>query len=148
MAQTCWLRNLLLKLCCPLSHATLVYYDNISAVYLSSNPIQHQQTKHVKIDIHFFRKKVALGQAHVLHVPSSYQFVNIFTKGLPTPLFLDFDLVFLVVWQDFILYPYVRCLDLYLSHIIFNVCLYIISICQTLLKGVIPYSNINCIISF
>jgi hypothetical protein len=31
-----------------------------------------------------------LGHIRVLHVPSSRQFADIFTKGLPSPLFLDF----------------------------------------------------------
>jgi hypothetical protein len=39
----------------PLQRATLVYYDNVSAVYLSTNPVQHQRTKHVEIDLHFVR---------------------------------------------------------------------------------------------
>ncbi|GKG26418.1 ribonuclease H-like domain-containing protein, partial [Tanacetum coccineum] len=53
VAETCWLRNLLRDLHTPLSSATLVYCDNTSAVYLSSNPIRHQRTKHIEIDIHF-----------------------------------------------------------------------------------------------
>ena len=28
----------------------LLYYDNVSAVYLSTSPVQHQRTKHIKID--------------------------------------------------------------------------------------------------
>nr|GFA02954.1 retrotransposon protein, putative, unclassified [Tanacetum cinerariifolium] len=32
-----------------------------SAVYLSTNPVQHQRTKHVEIDIHFVREYVASG---------------------------------------------------------------------------------------
>ncbi|GKE69846.1 ribonuclease H-like domain-containing protein [Tanacetum coccineum] len=35
VAKTAWLRNLLRKLHSPLSTATLVYCDNISAIYLS-----------------------------------------------------------------------------------------------------------------
>ncbi|GKD67468.1 ribonuclease H-like domain-containing protein, partial [Tanacetum coccineum] len=70
----------------PLSSATLVYSDNVSAVYLSCNLVQHQRTKHIEIDIHFVRDLVAVGHARVLHVPSRYQFVNIFTKGLPSAL--------------------------------------------------------------
>lgn len=70
--------------------ATSVYCDNVSAVYLSNNPFHHQRTKHVEIDIHFVRDQVALGLVRVLHVPSSHQFADIFTKGLPTALFGDF----------------------------------------------------------
>lgn len=90
VAETCWLRNLLLELHCPLRHATLIYCDNVSAVYLSENPVQHQRTKHVELDIHFVREKVALGHIRVLHVPTRYQYADIFTKGLPRHLFLDF----------------------------------------------------------
>lgn len=90
VAEATWLRNLLLELHTPLSTATLVYCDNVSAVYLSTNPVQHQRTKHVEIDIHFVRERVAVGQVRVLHVPSSHQFADIFTKGLSTSLFQDF----------------------------------------------------------
>ncbi|GJW32211.1 ribonuclease H-like domain-containing protein [Tanacetum coccineum] len=67
-----------------------VYYDNVSAVYMSANPVQHQRTKHIEIDIHFVRDFVALGQVRVLHVPSRFEYADIFTKGLPTTLFIEF----------------------------------------------------------
>nr|GEW49925.1 ribonuclease H-like domain-containing protein [Tanacetum cinerariifolium] len=87
---TAWLRNLLRELHSPLSTATLVYCDNVTAVYLSANPVQHQRTKHIKIDIHFVRDMVQTGHIRVLHVPSRYQYADIFTKGLLTALFEDF----------------------------------------------------------
>ncbi|GJR36593.1 ribonuclease H-like domain-containing protein [Tanacetum coccineum] len=90
VAETCWLRNLLRELHTPLSTATLVYCDNVSAVYLSSNPVQHQRTKHIEIDIHFVRDLVAAGHIRVLHVPSRYQYADVFTKGLPKVLFDEF----------------------------------------------------------
>lgn len=33
------------------------YYDNISANYMIVNSIFHGQTKHIKIDFHFVKKK-------------------------------------------------------------------------------------------
>lgn len=90
VAETSWLRNLLRELQCPMTKATIVYCDNVSAVYMSTNPVQHQRTKHIEIDIHFVRDKVAVGLVRVLHVPSSSQYADIFTKGLPTSLFYDF----------------------------------------------------------
>lgn len=90
VAETCWLRQLLNELHRPPCRATLVYCENISSVYLSSNPVQHQRTKHIEIDLHFVRDKVSLGEVKVLHVPSRFQFVDVFTKGLPVPLFTDF----------------------------------------------------------
>nr|GEV26022.1 ribonuclease H-like domain-containing protein [Tanacetum cinerariifolium] len=90
VAETFWIRNLLRELHTPLFPATLVYCDNVSAVYMSANPMQHQRTKHIEIDIHFVRDKVAAGHVRVLHVPSRFQYADIFTKGLPYPLFTDF----------------------------------------------------------
>ncbi|GKF12060.1 ribonuclease H-like domain-containing protein, partial [Tanacetum coccineum] len=90
VAETCWLRNLLRELHTPLSITTIVYCDNVSVVYLSSNPVQHQRTKHIKIDIYFVRDLVTTGHIRVLHVPSRYQYADIFTKGLPTALFDEF----------------------------------------------------------
>ena len=74
----------------PIETATIVYCDNVSAVYLSANPVHHRRTKHIEIDIHFIREKVALGVVRVLHVPSTSQYAHIFTKGLPTILFREF----------------------------------------------------------
>jgi hypothetical protein len=39
VAEACWLRQLLQELHAPLTKSTLVYCDNVSAVYLSTNPI-------------------------------------------------------------------------------------------------------------
>jgi hypothetical protein len=89
MVETSWLRQLLQELHSPLQRATLVYYDNVSAVYLSTNPVQHQRTKHVWIDLHFIRERIA-GDVRVLGVPTTLQFADIFTKGLPSSVFTNF----------------------------------------------------------
>ena len=90
VAEATWLRQLLQELRTPLRRATLAYCDNISAVYMTSNPIQHQHTKHIEIDLHFVREQVAVGDLRVLHVPTSSQYADIFTKGLPSSLFAEF----------------------------------------------------------
>ncbi|GKA42414.1 ribonuclease H-like domain-containing protein [Tanacetum coccineum] len=98
VAETCWLKNLLRELHTLLSSAALVYCDNVSAVYLSSNPVQHQRTKYIEMDIHFVRDLVVAGQVLVLHVPSRYHYANIFIKGLPSALFEEFH-TSLSVWS-------------------------------------------------
>nr|GEW59793.1 ribonuclease H-like domain-containing protein [Tanacetum cinerariifolium] len=64
VAETCWIQNLLRELHTPLSSATIVYCDNVSAVYLSSNLVQHQRTKHIEINIHYVWDLVATGRFH------------------------------------------------------------------------------------
>ena len=90
VAEASWLRQLFQELHHPLESACLVYCDNISDVYLSTNPVLHQRTKHVEIDLHFVRERVAIGAVRVLHVPTTSQFADIFTKGLPSSVFMDF----------------------------------------------------------
>jgi hypothetical protein len=57
---------------------------------MSKNPVHHKRTKHIELDIHFVREKVAVGDIRVLHVPSARRFADVFTKGLPKSLFNDF----------------------------------------------------------
>jgi hypothetical protein len=78
VAMACWLRQLLQEFHVSLTKSIIIYCDNVSAVYLSTNPIQHRCMKHVEIDF------------HVLHVPTTSQFTDIFTKGLFTSMFSEF----------------------------------------------------------
>jgi hypothetical protein len=82
VAEATWLSQLLHELQAPASRCTLIYCDNISVVYLSTNPVQHQRMKHME--------KVAIGQVRVLHVPTTSQFAGIFMKGLPSSVFNEF----------------------------------------------------------
>ena len=70
VAEYIWLRQLLHELHCDVPSATVAYCDNISAVYMSKNPVHHRRTKHIKLDIHFVRERVALGELRVIHVPT------------------------------------------------------------------------------
>ncbi|GJY75385.1 ribonuclease H-like domain-containing protein [Tanacetum coccineum] len=72
------------SLACGLHYLTFTRPDISYAVQ------QHQRTKHIEIDIHFVRDMVAHGQVRFLHVPSRYQYADIFTKGLPSVLFEEF----------------------------------------------------------
>ncbi|XP_066342181.1 uncharacterized mitochondrial protein AtMg00810-like [Miscanthus floridulus] len=90
VAECYWLRQLLQELHVSVPLGTIVYCDNVSAVYMTTNPVHHRRTKHIEIDIHFIHEKVALGQVRVLHVPSAHQFTDIMTNGLPIQLFSDF----------------------------------------------------------
>ena len=38
---------------------------------MTSNPVQHYLTKHIEINLHFVRERVAVGVLRVLHVPTS-----------------------------------------------------------------------------
>jgi hypothetical protein len=73
-----------------LSKSTLIYCNNVSTVYLSTNHVQYLRTKHIEIDIHFIRERVVIGDVRILHIPMTSQFTDIFMKGMPNLVFLEF----------------------------------------------------------
>ncbi|CAN6234142.1 unnamed protein product [Urochloa humidicola] len=76
VAEATWLCQLLLELHAPLHRVTLVYCNNINIFYMTSNPVQHQHTKHIEIDLHFVREWVVVGDLRVLHVPTTSQYAD------------------------------------------------------------------------
>lgn len=58
VAEAYWLRNLLRGLHKSTTKAAIIYCENVSAIYLASNPVQHQRTKHIEIEIHLFTTRL------------------------------------------------------------------------------------------
>ena len=83
-AELTWLESILSDLgITPTSLSTLLC-DNLSATYLTANPILHARTKHVEIDFHFVRERVAAKSLVVRFIPSNEQLADCLTKPLPT----------------------------------------------------------------
>ena len=59
--------------------------DNQAALHIASNPVFHERTKHIEVDYHFIREKIASGCMTISFVNSSNQLANIFTKSLRGP---------------------------------------------------------------
>ena len=51
------------------------------------NPVLHSRTKHIAIDYHFVREKVALGTLITRFVPSSLQLADLLTMPLSRAVF-------------------------------------------------------------
>lgn len=67
----------------------LLLCDNVSATYIATNLVLHQRTKHIEVDLHFIREKVARKQLIVRYVPSEDQLADIMTTSLPSPRFIN-----------------------------------------------------------
>ena len=61
-----------------------LHCDNNSAIKIAANPVFHERTKHLEIDLHFVREKILKGVIKTVKVDSANQIADIFTKGLDT----------------------------------------------------------------
>ena len=77
-----WLRHLLKELKFGKDEHMKLIYDNQAALHIASNPVFHKRTKHIEVDYHFIREKIALGCEATSFVNSNDQLANIFTKSL------------------------------------------------------------------
>ncbi|KAG7539479.1 Ribonuclease H-like superfamily [Arabidopsis suecica] len=88
-AELSWISALLKEIGLPQEKTPEIYCDNLSAVYLSANPVLHTRSKHFATHFHYAREMVAMGTLVVEHIPAHLQIADIFTKPLPQSSFLS-----------------------------------------------------------
>jgi hypothetical protein len=77
-AEIIWVQSLLRELGIRSPSAA----SNIGANYLTANPVFHARTKHIEIDYHFVRERVAQKLLHVRLIGTGDQVADGFTKPL------------------------------------------------------------------
>ncbi|RVW29702.1 Retrovirus-related Pol polyprotein from transposon TNT 1-94 [Vitis vinifera] len=80
-----WLRHLLQELRFGKDEQMKLICDNQAALHIASNPVFHERTKHIEVDCHFIREKIASGCVATSFVNSNDQLADIFTKSLRGP---------------------------------------------------------------
>jgi len=66
----------------PLASIPTLYCDNISALHMTINPVFHARIKHIELDYHFVRERVALGHLITQHISTTEQVADLFTKSM------------------------------------------------------------------
>ena len=80
VAEAIWINSLLKELGVTRQRTPILWCDNLGATYLTANPVFHARTKHIEIDFHFVRERVAKGALDVRFISSSDQIADVFTK--------------------------------------------------------------------
>ena len=79
-AEAIWVESLLKELGVSQQRVPVLWCDNLGATYLTANPVFHARTKHIEIDFHFVRERVASGALEVRFISSNDQLADVFTK--------------------------------------------------------------------
>lgn len=88
-SELTWISSILQDLNIAQPHPAKLFCDNLSAVYLTANLVLHSRSKHIDVDYHYIRERVALGFIETQHIPATSQLADIFTKSLSRQAFMD-----------------------------------------------------------
>lgn len=77
-----WLHTLLKDLRVASSAVPVLFSDSTVAIYIATNPVFHERTKHIEIDCHTVRERLDQGLLKTLHVRTEDQVADILTKPL------------------------------------------------------------------
>ena len=89
-AELIWVESLLTELGVRSRAKSVLWCDNLGATYLAANPVFHARAKHIEIDFHFVRERVARKQLQVRFISTHDQLADGFTKALPQRKFAEF----------------------------------------------------------
>jgi hypothetical protein len=70
VAEVMWIQILLTEIGIQSSTQEKLWCDNLGAKYLALNPVLHGRTKHIKVDYHFIRERVAKKLLQIEFVPT------------------------------------------------------------------------------
>lgn len=85
-----WLSYLFRDLGISILATPIIYSDNLSALNLTINPVMHSRSKHVQLDHHFIRAKVALKLIDTAYLHNSNSLQISLQKHCSKDLFLSF----------------------------------------------------------
>ncbi|XP_030510465.1 uncharacterized mitochondrial protein AtMg00810-like [Cannabis sativa] len=89
-AELTWLQYLLSELKIQLTQPPTIWCDNLSTIMLTQNPVLHQRTKHIELDLYFIREKVLSKVSQIKHISSYDQLADGLTKAISIQRFAEF----------------------------------------------------------
>ncbi|KAH9321895.1 hypothetical protein KI387_016534 [Taxus chinensis] len=82
VCEAIWLRRILEGLGIPQDKPTTMYVDNEGVLKLVRNPVFHERTEHIEVQVHFICEHVLKHNIQLQFCPTAEQRADIFTKSL------------------------------------------------------------------
>ena len=80
--EAIWWRSTIQGLGYSIDQPTPLYSDNQGAIALAKNPEHHSRTKHIDIQYHFVRERVADGSVSLIFIGTEEMTADVLTKAL------------------------------------------------------------------
>ena len=84
--EATWLRRLLSEMGNVQKLPTVIYEDNIGAIYMAQGA-GNKRVKHIDVKYHFLRETVRDGKVKLVHLPTKLMIADTLTKSLPRDAF-------------------------------------------------------------
>jgi hypothetical protein len=85
--EVTWLCSVLEEMNYQVEKPSCILSDNLSAIKIAQNDIEHDRTKHIDIKYYYIRDEIINNNIQVKWINSQQQLADIFTKALLTPSF-------------------------------------------------------------
>ena len=88
-SELIWLKSLLASSEVVPTPTMKLFCGSQAAIHIAKNLVFQERTKHIEIDYHFVQERLVNRDLVLSYLPSQQQPVDIFTKALRTPKFLQ-----------------------------------------------------------
>jgi hypothetical protein len=88
--EVIWVQTIMRELGISQPGVACLWCDNLGATYMTANHVFHARTKHIGVDYHFIRERVAQKLLDIKIISSEDQIVDGFTKSLPVRKLVEF----------------------------------------------------------
>ena len=88
--QAVWMTSWMGEAGLPQESMATLYGDNKGSVDLSKNTRGVAKAKHIRVNYHFVRERVKMGEVDIIQIPTENNLADIFTKPLPRETHLRF----------------------------------------------------------
>ncbi|CAL8155134.1 unnamed protein product [Prunus armeniaca] len=89
VCELLWIKHVLTELGFKPKKSMKLYCNNIAAINIAHNLVQHDRKKHVEVDRHFLKERLEDKTLQFLFVKSEDQLTDILTKAVSSRVFQD-----------------------------------------------------------